>query len=391
MGCPTSGRSASAVACLLAALAASPSPAETTRRVPEDFPTITQALEACEAGDAVVVGPGVYRESLLFTETKGDRVILRSSAGPDSTTIAYGDSANANEAVITLQRCSDFTRVLGFTIDGRGVARRGVLASTEGQPSLSDVVIVGCEFGVAAHRGASPSLENVSVIEAKVAGLYVSGASARATSSRFAGGAKLGIFVDAATAPVRLQKVELSDNKQTGLQATDGELSLEGGLVARNGDSGIVLVRSAAEVRTTVIDAHPSVGIVMESSPALLDSCTIADNGYGAVASGNAAPTIKHCLFDSNTSAHVAIEGEANPLIGGSAENANRFLGATKPRLRTTSTAAVVATHNYWDDPCAPAELFLVQGAGTLKTVPWMSADLLLTLEDCADTVGDAK
>jgi parallel beta-helix repeat protein len=383
MGCPCRGLSAIGASLLLVALTA-PGSAETTRRVPEEFPTISAALQAAEPGDAVVVAPGVYRESLVFTEEKGDRVILRSSAGPDSTTIAYGDSANANEAVITMQRCSDFTRLMGFTIDGRDVARRGVLVNSESQPALSELVVVGCEFAVAAHKGASPSLENVSAIESRVAGLFVSGASARAASCRFAGGAKLGVYVDAATAPVRLQDVELSDNGQTGLQATDGEISFEGGIVARNGDSGIVLARAAATIRGVAVDAHANVGVVMESSPAVLDSCTISNNGYGAVASGNAAPTIRRCTFDANTTCHVAVEAEASPRIGGSAEDANRFLGATRPRLRTTSSGVVVATHNFWDDPCAPPGLFEAKGAGSVSTWPWMSADGLRAFEDCA-------
>ena len=88
---------ASLAACLFAASAA-PSAAETTRRVPEDFPTIGAAIAASAAGDEVLVGPGEYRESLLLTAETGGGIVLRSTEGSARTTIVYGDSASANGA-----------------------------------------------------------------------------------------------------------------------------------------------------------------------------------------------------------------------------------------------------------------------------------------------------
>ena len=84
----------------------------------------------------ILVGPGVYKESLVLTDQKGGGVVIRSTNGPAETTISYGEVVSQNEAVITLQRCSNSTQILGFTIDGRGVAKRGVLANSGSKVAL---------------------------------------------------------------------------------------------------------------------------------------------------------------------------------------------------------------------------------------------------------------
>jgi len=63
------------------------SPAATIR-VPQDYPTIQQALNAAADGDVVEVGPGTWRgDGNNDLDFLGKAVTLRSSGGPDSTVI----------------------------------------------------------------------------------------------------------------------------------------------------------------------------------------------------------------------------------------------------------------------------------------------------------------
>jgi hypothetical protein len=55
-----------------------------TIHVPGDYPFIQQAINAAGPGDEIIVGPGVYAENLDFL---GKAVVLRSSHGPESTTL----------------------------------------------------------------------------------------------------------------------------------------------------------------------------------------------------------------------------------------------------------------------------------------------------------------
>lgn len=377
----------SPVAILLASLsAASVAGADTTRNVPGDFATISEAIAASEPGDTILVGPGVYRESVLLTETKGDRLVLRSTDGAARTTIAYGDSANINEAVVTFQSCSNSTQLIGFSIDGRDTAKRGILVNSTSKPLVEDVNISGCDYGIASHKNSAPYLRNVTATGSRTAGLFISGGSADAKDCSFTKGGKFGVYIyTGGGSPIRLRNVVASENGNVGIQASDCELSIETATVVNNGDTGIIVQDTSPEITGVVVEGHKNVGIVMEVSSAVLTNSTIKNNMYGVVCSIEGTPQIFRCTFEDNESYHVGVEGESAPVIGGSAENANRFLGKAEARLQTSSTAQVVASYNFWDLPCVPKKFFLNTGTGKLKRSPWMSPHLAKVMDDCKE------
>jgi hypothetical protein len=80
--------------------------------VPNDYPTIQQAIDAASDGDEIVVAPGDYNESI---NTLRKEIHLRSSDGPDVTTIiAAPDSA----AIMVLSSAHDDIIIEGFTVTG---------------------------------------------------------------------------------------------------------------------------------------------------------------------------------------------------------------------------------------------------------------------------------
>jgi hypothetical protein len=97
-----------------------------TLRVPADFATINQALDASAAGDTVLVAPGVYTdfETRIFDAAfvsscaflKGG-VTLRSEAGPGSTVIRL-ESTNGLPQVVFGRQLDSEMRVEGFSING---------------------------------------------------------------------------------------------------------------------------------------------------------------------------------------------------------------------------------------------------------------------------------
>jgi serine protease len=81
--------------------------------VPGDYPTIQAAILAALEGDEVLVLPGIYNEAVFLN---GHNIILRSTGGPDVTTIdgtglgSYGLRVLLGEGPETL--------IEGFTLTG---------------------------------------------------------------------------------------------------------------------------------------------------------------------------------------------------------------------------------------------------------------------------------
>lgn len=78
-----------------------------TRAVPTDYPTIQSAVDAAEPGDLVLVGPGVYRESVAVT-TPG--LVIRGT--------------DRNEVILD----GEFTRENGIAVTADGVAIENMTA-----------------------------------------------------------------------------------------------------------------------------------------------------------------------------------------------------------------------------------------------------------------------
>ncbi|MEV5200229.1 right-handed parallel beta-helix repeat-containing protein [Streptomyces sp. NPDC053720] len=71
-------------------------PAGSVLRVPQDFPSVQKAVDAARAGETVLIGPGVYRESVRVTKP---RVVLR---GTDRNKVVFdGGVRMANGITVT--------------------------------------------------------------------------------------------------------------------------------------------------------------------------------------------------------------------------------------------------------------------------------------------------
>ena len=82
----------------------------TTLKVPSQYPTIQQAIDAAVNGDTVLVAPGTYVENIDF---KGKNVVLTSESGPDVTMI----DGQKLDSVVTVMNGEDHSTVVeGFTI-----------------------------------------------------------------------------------------------------------------------------------------------------------------------------------------------------------------------------------------------------------------------------------
>jgi parallel beta-helix repeat protein len=359
--------------------AATRSSAEKMIRVPADQPGIAKAMEAAAAGDTIVVAPGAYQESVIVK----DGVVLTSEKGAAETTISYQET-DANQAVLTLQRCSNSTQVVGFTIDGRKAATRGVLALGDGAAVVSQCVIVGAASGVECQRNAAPYIQDTRIDGPTTAGILVAGASADVRGCELVNGENAGLVVKGTTTPLRVRDSRIQNNLKAGVQAEDGEFTITGGSISGNGNTGLVLQYVSPTIQNVVIEGNANIGIVLENSTGTILGCTVRNNNFGCVISGTGDPKIFQTTFEDNPTAHVFVEGDAIPLIGGSLENANLFVGQTGCVIQSQASQPVNASFNYWGKPCATKDQIkrLPGGADVIRK-PWVTADLNTSFNDC--------
>ncbi len=104
--------------------------------VPDDHPTIQDAIAASNVGDQVIVRPGTYVESI---DLLGKRITVRSAKGPSVTTI---DGDRAGPVAMFTGTESRSTVLEGFTITGgRSMDGAGLLCM-QSSPTIRNNIIV---------------------------------------------------------------------------------------------------------------------------------------------------------------------------------------------------------------------------------------------------------
>jgi hypothetical protein len=140
---------------------------------PGEFPTLDAAVQAASAGDTVLVAPGTYQESVRMKSA----VVLRSSAGRDSTTLVSPGNAPdpLKERVIECIGVDSTTVIQGFTID-HGKSYGLAFYCENSKPSIRDNLIRG--FGWGMHLKHSPAYIADNIVENCTAfGLLIMGCS----------------------------------------------------------------------------------------------------------------------------------------------------------------------------------------------------------------------
>ena len=94
----------------------------TVHHVPGTYSTILAALNACSAGDTVLVAPGTYYENIVWPSTQN--ILLKSESGANATIIDGGGIAKVisiNTSVYSTTIIDGFTIKNGYAPNGGGI------------------------------------------------------------------------------------------------------------------------------------------------------------------------------------------------------------------------------------------------------------------------------
>jgi hypothetical protein len=135
-----------------------------TIMVPQDQPTIQNAINVATNGDTVLVSPGTYQENINFL---GKAITVVSAKGPAVTTIDGGQK----DSVVTFNSGETTTSVIqGFTIQngmasnieaiGGGIVVLGYSSPTIANNIVSNNQACSSGYGIGVHVYGSPVIQN---------------------------------------------------------------------------------------------------------------------------------------------------------------------------------------------------------------------------------------
>ena len=312
----------------------------TIRRVPADYPTIQQAINASVNGDTVLVAPGTYVENINFV---GKAITVTSEAGRDVTVIDGNRVASVvrfNSGEVRSSILSGFTLRNGFA-SCSALSEGGGIRIFDSSPSILHNVITsnnacGSGAGIAILFGSPIIQDNIITNnnrdsrDGSGGGIYVGGIAPGVTPTEILDnlissnvsnlGGGINVFV---SGPITIRGNIIKENTAFGVGENTG---LGGGIAIFN--PSLILA-----VQNLIISnqANKGGGIYWSNPPRELVNNTIAENdavqGSGIFAGGSfGAPLLVNNVVSAKTGQSALFCGEFfNPGLPPNLKNNNIF------------------------------------------------------------------
>jgi parallel beta-helix repeat protein len=334
-------------------------------RVPQDFPTIQEAIEKAAEGDTILVDAtqGPYKESIVtgrwqcknppqcndFEFIPVPRITLQSINGR-----AVIDGQGEFQVVRIV---ADQVQLRGFEItngDMYGIFIEGVKGIV-----LADNLVAHSVIGIALISTSESWLENNTITDNEV-GLLLEGAAQNTVRGNL-----------------------IHENADDGVQLADADGNiLDSNTIENNGDDGIFLGRSTGNtLKGNVIRSHGGTSIRLINSPRnILEANTIVDNEVGIELIASDINTISQNIIKENAFGIRVGVDITNLRISKNNIEGNVHFGV----LNATVTHTLIdAAENWWGHSSGPSEAGPGQGdavSADVRFAPWLQTPVSITL-----------
>ncbi len=145
-------------------------------RVPQDYPTIQQGIDAAVSGDIVVVAAGIYYEEITLKAG----VVVRGAG--EGLSIISGGGNNGDVVFAAGNDIGNETKFQGFTvtgaISGGGMpGGAGIFCNSGAKPDIANNRVEGNDFGIVTWNQASAYIHNNVVVNNNYGGIGLSTAA----------------------------------------------------------------------------------------------------------------------------------------------------------------------------------------------------------------------
>ncbi len=288
-----------------------------------DFPTITEAITEANAGDKILVRPGLYREGLVID--KPLEIIGDGELG-DIVIQATGEDVVLFKT--TMGRISNLSlrQMGGGTWYGVDIA--------QGRLELEgcDIISQG-SAGVAIHDGSDPRLRRNHIHDCKQGGVYVyENGQGTIEDNDIFGNILAGVEIETGSNPT-LRRNRIHDGKQVGVFIKEkGQGTLEDNDIFGNAYAGVEIKTSGNPTlrRNRIHDGKGGGIFVHQNGQGMLEDNDIFGNAYAGVeikTSGN--PTLRHNRIYDGRRSGVFVNNAGQGMLEDNDIFANAISGIT--------------------------------------------------------------
>ena len=349
--------------------------------VPDDFPTIQEAIDAAVDSDEILVASGTYFENIDFL---GKAIWLHSSDGAELTII----DAQQTGTVVTCDSAEGPDSVLeGFTISGGNGSLGGGMFNEFSSPTVTNCTFSGNSAGFAGggmyNAGGSPTVTNCTFDgnwAGDGGGMFNVNSNSTVTNCTFtgnfglSGGGMLNIKSDPTVTNCTFNGNTAAAgggmyNVGASPTVTNCTFSGNEGLIAGGGMGNISSSPTVTNCTFTGNSGGENGGGMsnLDSSPTVTN-CTFSENsandyeGGGGMSNRNSSPTVTNCTFNGNSTAQNGggmYNSEGNPTVTNCTFSGNEaFLGGGG--MGNISSSPTVTNCILWGD--SPDEIFATNG-----------------------------
>lgn len=252
-------------------------------RVPQDFPTIQEAINVATPGSVILIAVGTYQENLVV-----DRPLTLRGEAQDRVIIGEGDGCRNGEPAISVAservRLEEFTVTkcsIGIGIRGTAEMNRLILSGNaiglevwdSAEAALEDSLVVDNTVGIEVWAMANASIADSSIENNGIGVKVLRGSSVAILGSRIA---KNGLGAEVWDSDeVLVEGSIISENKGDGLWAwgpASTRIAIQGNAINQNGGNGIRLGTAGyrpdsirAEIEGNMIQKNVGCGVWVDA------------------------------------------------------------------------------------------------------------------------------
>ncbi len=257
--------------------------------------SIQAAVNSASSGDTIIVDPGTYTENIVINNK--DNLEIRSSQGPDNTTIA---SNSTGKDIISIGARTNL-KITGFTISGAGGGSSGINLNMCRDCAVENNKFLNNSVGIYLRSSGNIVIRNNIVTTGTGSGIYSTQSYSTTISGNNISGYTSGIYIFNSQGSNTISGNTVSQNSGSGIQLedTNNNNTLESNIVSSNGVRGVYLARSSKNnLKNNIVSSNGGNGIEMGYSS--------ENTVLGNKVSGNTTTINNHGIFlDNCTNSYV--------------------------------------------------------------------------------------